>query len=399
MAEPDETSTLTPSGYDDARQVDEEVEEEEEVIEEEYYEEEAVEDDDDYDDEEFFEEFVEDSDEETGESAHEGTQASSQAFDDSTAPPPSVTDSTPSDYSRPMHPDPEGITQFADSPPPKEDSESDQPTDYADFGSTDIASQFDDAPTTTVDAETTIAVADEENQQSLQFTTPNEEPPPVVPVPSRVAPEVEKDSTKTSPFWYWVIFALVCALLGGGAYAGWYLVNEDRKDAPDLGEEQTQAPTPSPTVGLTTAFDPIQGNCDFAELKNPHVIDQCICVGEIQIVADDVRTRYESRKANFIPTLYEVYDDVITDCTPRNQALVWISSGNDFEFTYSERVERFALATTYASLGGNDWENNGNWFNEDSICTWEGVTCDQDGMVQILALSDNQLNGSVSVSK
>ncbi len=404
MAEPDETLIPTPSDYVDAPAADDEMDEE--LIEEEYYEEEAVEEGDDYDDDEFFEEVVEDSesDEERGESKSGGSQESSEEFDDSTGPPPSGTDLIASENSQPPRTDLEtdtdatvgGHTDFADFPPLQEETRSDPPAElptFADFVSASTGSS--DVPTnTTEEVARIIPTDDEENQQSLQFTV-TDQGPATAASPSRVIPEIEKETSKSNPFWYWMIFFLVGALLGGGAYVGWYLVNEDRKDAPDLGEERSRAPTPSPTVGLTTAFDPIQGNCDFEDIQNPHVIDQCVCVGEIQIIAEDIRTRYESRKANFIPTIYEDFDDDIAACSPRNQALVWISSGNDFEFSYEERVERFAVAALYASLGGIDWELNNNWLGDDTVCMWEGVTCDQDEMVQILALSDNRLKGRV----
>ena len=397
---------------------------EEEVIEEEYYEEEAVEDDDDeYEDEEIIEEYEEESEEEeeTHESRNEETNESSQGVvDDATAPQPSLTDSTPSDSnSRPTNPDPEGITDFATFPPMSEeilqDEESGGPlisgsttsmslndaTDSvaASQQSSQLTPQPAPQPMPTIYDGPTKPAADIENQASAQFIPPDREMPPRPPPPPVSTPPIEKEPKTASPMWYWAVFALVCALLGGGAYVGWYLVNKDQKNAPDLNEDQTRAPTASPTVGLTTAFDPIQGNCDFQDLRRPHVIDQCNCVGEIQIIPKDVRERYESLKANFIPTIYQEYDDKITECSSRNQALVWLSSGNNYEFTYEERVERFALATLYASLDGVQWKRNDGWFSDDSVCTWDGVVChDDDGMVKTVDLSRNDLNGIVSAA-
>lgn len=409
-----EATTAQPSSGDLDFNSGDEIEEEV-FDEEEYYEEEAVDDDDDeYEDEEIIEEYEEESEEEN-ESPKEEPIESSHVMDDSTAPPPSLSDSTPSDNnSRPKIPDPEGITDFATFPAMSEEF-ADEASDALISGSTtsmslndandsvasqqtsQMTSQPITQPMTTIDEKSSVFVADEENQANLQFVPPKREAPAgQSPVPVNVAPpQIEKETKTASPMWYWAVFALVCALLAGGAYVGWYLVNEDRKDAPNLNEDQTRAPTAAPTVGLTTAFDPIQGDCDFQDLRHPHVIDQCKCVGEIQIIPDDVRKRYKSRKANFIPTIYEEYNEDITDCSPRNQALVWISSGNDFEFTYQERVERFALATLFAGLDGTQWKRNDGWFSEDSVCTWEGVVCHDDGMVQTVDLSNYNLKGTV----
>jgi hypothetical protein len=418
MADPEGIPAKPSSAYSDfngGEEIEEEV-----IEEEEYYEEEAVEEDE-YEDEEIIEEYEEEIEEEKHETPkeeveeehdeEEQTTESSPAFDDSTAQQPSLSDSTPSD-SRPTHPDPEGITDFATFPPMSEDEMVDEESGGPFISGSTTSMSLNDATdstasqpllqppiTTTIDDRPTLPVVDEENQASAQFVPPAREAPSSGPPRIPVTPPIEKETRSASPMWYWAVFALICGLLGGGAYVGWYLVNKDQKNAPDLNEDQTRAPTAAPTVGRTTAFDPIQGNCDFQDLRHPHVIDQCNCVGEIQIIPDDVRTRYKSRKANFIPTIYQQYNDTITDCTPRNQALVWISSGNDYEFTYEERVERFALATLYASTDGTQWKRNDGWFSEESVCTWDGIVCfKDDGMVQTVDLSNNNLKGKVSAS-
>lgn len=421
---PDESPGATPAtpetnegggGEEEDNKDDEEVLEEEEVFEEEEYYEDEV-----YEEEEVFEEIVEDEvvEDDGGEGggddeSEEGeTQASSVFVDDSTAgvsgqytaqsseAQPTSGDGTNTTASQP-HPDPEGFANFADFPPLEEEDTMQQPSASVDHGSTTTGTpQADErttsSPSTGGPSTGAPVIADEENQQqSPQFVPPVRQTPSAYTRPS--PPEDEKGPTKPNPCWYWLVCFLVCGLLGAGAYVGWYLVNEDRKDAPNLGEDDgaTRAPTPSPTVGLTTVMDPIQGDCDLAGLRNPHVIDQCLCVGEIQIIADDVRERYESRLETFISTLYEDFDEEISSCSPRNQALVWISSGEEYRFSYEEKVDRFALATFYAALGGTQWESNDNWFSSKSVCEWHGVECDADGMVQVLAVSDNNLQGTV----
>jgi hypothetical protein len=411
-----EEDTNAQGGEEDVVVDDEVIEEE--VIEEEYYEEEE------YEEEEIIEEEVVDDDDEDGVNTQDSsviaedtdddgvntqdssmmaedgavnsqdssmmvedeTQESSQMAESSSAGPPSSAAGTADGSAQPAS---DGFADFADFPPL---------SDNETAGSSTTGSPPGDGTSTSQPAGTPIDVDDVENQQQTAQFTPRI-PPARSTTNNREVPEADKEPIKPSPFWYWLVFALICGLLGGGAYLGWFLVNEDRKDAPDLGEDDdiTRAPTPAPTIGQTTAFDPIQGDCDFRGLQNPHVIDQCNCVGEIQIIADDVRARYESLRENFISTLYQDYDEEIDSCAPQNQALVWISSGNGYEFSYEEKVDRFALATLYAGLNGNDWDANRIWLTEASACNWARVTCDEDGMVQSLALSNNNLEGTVSL--
>jgi len=291
-----------------------------------------------------------------------------------------------------------GFANFAQFPPMNnEDESAEQPTDFAEGGATADSAEVDRQV-----ARTENVAYDYQRAKSAQFTpaataAQRERRDQVAPVPrpgsERTLSDDEKGDTPNS-CWYWLLFLLICGMLGAGAYVGWFLVNEDRKRAPEL-DNASPPPTAAPTVGLTTSFDPIQGDCNFRGLVNPHPIDQCRCVGEIQIIPDDVRDRYESRTANFIPLLYEDFEEDIDSCSPRNQALVWISSGNDWEFPVEERVERFALATIYAATNGVEWDESESWFSELGICDWDGVVCNAMGMLQILDLSNNNLEGTL----
>jgi Leucine-rich repeat (LRR) protein len=211
-----------------------------------------------------------------------------------------------------------------------------------------------------------------------------------------VVDDMDPKSTHLNPCCYWLVCLFICGLLGAGGYVGWFLVNEDQSDGPNLreGGNITRAPTQAPTTALTTVFDPVQGNCKLKALSNPHPIDQCRCFAEIRKVADDVLHRYEFLVETFIPTIYLEYAEGSDYCSARNQALMWLASGNDFSFTEEERTERFALATFYVELFGSNWTSQEKWLSEASICKWEGVTCDDEGRLQILELSDNKLFGS-----
>jgi hypothetical protein len=58
-------------------------------------------------------------------------------------------------------------------------------------------------------------------------------------------------------------------------------------------------------------------------------------------------------------------------------------------------VTRWALASMYYSLGGENWVNKENWLSEESHCEWFGVECDRFGALEELILKENKLAGTV----
>eukprot|EP00934_Nitzschia_sp_Nitz4_P001661 Nitzschia sp. Nitz4//scaffold5_size260463//185128//191136//NITZ4_001006-RA/size260463-snap-gene-0.51-mRNA-1//-1//CDS//3329555412//1661//frame0 len=374
---------------DDEHQIFEEgeeiEEEEEEVIEEDeiYYEEEE------YDEEVIIEEVVE----EDG-TAGPGTTEESLASGTETQKSASVTETEEQEVHEEVH---EEIHEEIQEEIHEETHEEivdeideeivDEPADQAEATGS-IYDPFSDE----TNATDNNVVVDPENKDNVQFVPAQVEQDPEVGTTDRVLISPQKE---TSSFMYWVICILVLLLLGAGAYVGWYLVVESTSREPNLGDEYTFAPTPAPTIGLATAFDPVQGNCNFKDLENPHVIDQCLCVGEIQIIADDIQERYQYHLENFIPDLYAAFDDDISSCSARNQALVWVSSANDVQFTHEERVERFALATVYAAMGGSEWSKTTNWLSQANICSWVGVFCSASDTAQTLVFTSNGLTGTM----
>ena len=126
-------------------------------------------------------------------------------------------------------------------------------------------------------------------------------------------------------------------------------------------------------------------------------MDQCACFGSINIIPGDVEKRYKFNLIEFVPSLYESYDDAISNCSPRNQALVWLASDNNAEFDLPERQQRYLLATTYAALTGAQWKKQESWLSSADSCDWGGVDC-SGGIATALDLSGNNAKGSVSFS-
>jgi hypothetical protein len=174
----------------------------------------------------------------------------------------------------------------------------------------------------------------------------------------------------------------------------------------------TPAPTPidykllEPTstgavdVASTTPLDPVQlGNCNFDQLDQPHVIDQCACFGEISVLAEDVRVRYEALVKEFIPQVFDGFDENRSSCSYRNQALVWLSTGvnNGGEAEFFVRKQRFALAIFFIEQGGLTWKDSTNWLSGREVCQWDHIACDENRIIRGIDLDRNDVTGQVSI--
>ena len=45
--------------------------------------------------------------------------------------------------------------------------------------------------------------------------------------------------------------------------------------------------------------------------------------------------------------------------------------------------------------GGDNWKQNENWMGEQDVCDWFGMTCDKDGNIIEIDLTDNGLTGNI----
>lgn len=220
-------------------------------------------------------------------------------------------------------------------------------------------------------------------------------PPPVMMY--GVKEPAEKPRPSPSHWSYWLSCLVLVSLIGAGVGVGYSLASQDDDRTINLSpEDGTSAPTSGPTVGVTTEFEPVRGDCNFIGVEFPNPIDQCNCAEAILAIPTDVESRYQTNLDNFISTLYPDFDEDITSCSARNQALVWISSGNDIALTVEERTQNYALATIFASLGGAQWEDRTDWLTDTDPCTWYGLECDSTGFVSRMLLDGNNLTGVVS---
>ena len=164
-----------------------------------------------------------------------------------------------------------------------------------------------------------------------------------------------------------------------------------------LGDEDNNSDE-DPNSQYATFMDPVQSprNCNLDGLEQPHVIDQCNCEGVVSAISDSIRERYDNHRAFFIPTIYQSYDEPIESCTVRNQALLWLSSGNDIDFGPNEREQRFALANFFIGTKGEEWTDQSNWLSREQSCSWFAIACNTELAVDTLLMETNNVAGTVS---
>eukprot|EP00545_Synedropsis_sp_CCMP1620_P004243 CAMPEP_0119010944 /NCGR_PEP_ID=MMETSP1176-20130426/5356_1 /TAXON_ID=265551 /ORGANISM="Synedropsis recta cf, Strain CCMP1620" /LENGTH=86 /DNA_ID=CAMNT_0006963693 /DNA_START=15 /DNA_END=275 /DNA_ORIENTATION=+ len=49
--------------------------------------------------------------------------------------------------------------------------------------------------------------------------------------------------------------------------------------------------------------------------------------------------------------------------------------------------QREALVTLYQSTGGESWSHKSGWLADTDVCSWDRVTCSDDGQGQVTELS------------
>ena len=110
------------------------------------------------------------------------------------------------------------------------------------------------------------------------------------------------------------------------------------------------------------------------------------------------------RENKTVETITEVTDSDTIDniMSPQNQALNWIVNIDEARLCPEDNNEvkqllnqRYTLAVTYYSTNGNNWNfcnqnsqcSDGNSFlSSDDVCTWYGIACDNNGVVQEIRL-------------
>jgi hypothetical protein len=80
-------------------------------------------------------------------------------------------------------------------------------------------------------------------------------------------------------------------------------------------------------------------------------------------------------------------------------ALDWLLVTSNFEaYSFDHQVQGFAMAACYCSTEGGSWNQNKGWLVEHDECNWYQSTYNNtcvNGILQVLSLPSNNLNGSI----
>tara|TARA_B110001450_G_C17309049_1_gene354693 strand:+ start:182 stop:496 length:315 start_codon:yes stop_codon:yes gene_type:complete len=70
--------------------------------------------------------------------------------------------------------------------------------------------------------------------------------------------------------------------------------------------------------------------------------------------------------------------------TPQGIAFEWIMDNDLAQVdpnSYLIVKQRYALAVFYHSTNGDDWLNADGWLSDSNECSWAGIECDEDNLV------------------
>jgi len=157
---------------------------------------------------------------------------------------------------------------------------------------------------------------------------------------------------------------------------------------------------PSQYDGLRTTpmddyrkLDCIWDDSDFDGIF-PHTTTQCECKGAVVHVPNDTMALYRTLRDDINANLYNGrFEDDITSCSPQNQALVWLSSGNTRDS--GDIYQRYTMAVTYIQMNGTRWDLDAFWMDDDSECTWLGLGCDGRFRINNFAIDVNNIHGKI----
>jgi hypothetical protein len=159
--------------------------------------------------------------------------------------------------------------------------------------------------------------------------------------------------------------------------------------------------TTAPQTTVTTSFDPFTQNCDILPSQsNPHVITQCHCTGTISKLAPDITNQYNVLTTTFVSSVDPSFNQTLKSCSPQNQALVWLASGDGLPDGWPAKIstmrQRYGLALLFILWNGISWNVNTEWLSSAGECTWYGVKCaTSEESVTDLVLSSNNVVGQI----
>jgi hypothetical protein len=98
-----------------------------------------------------------------------------------------------------------------------------------------------------------------------------------------------------------------------------------------------------------------------------------------------------------LPTDAAFYEGLIDDAaaTPQQKAMAWLLYQDQLKDP-AESALRWALASIYFQMGGQEWTSAEGWLGNDPLCTWEHISCDR-GTMQEIDLDEKNVTGNLAL--
>jgi hypothetical protein len=205
-----------------------------------------------------------------------------------------------------------------------------------------------------------------------------------------------------------VLVTAVAILLGVLLY---HYVDHSTTDTPSL---NTTSNTSNTSTTPASAFDPFTLDCSaIRDQPQPHVITQCHCQGNVSKVPQDIAVVYDELMQSLVPAMNITFPhQSISSCSPYNQALLWLASGDgmattnfsstnfnhssDTSTTINLLLQRYQVAVLFIEWNGPSWNSNNGWLSASDECGWYGLSCNDQDQVTDIVLSQNNLVGELA---
>jgi hypothetical protein len=194
---------------------------------------------------------------------------------------------------------------------------------------------------------------------------------------------------------WWILYIIMIIGVSGVVIMTVLLVTKSGDLAATGGSKE------EPVADTTTGT-----RCDLIKdlsLEDPFL--QCACFNRIEMKDEDVRETYDRLLSSGHIANYLGSSKLESDsCEPDNIAAVWVATNATYVQQNGGVVEtedvslRFALCALYASLKGQGWTSTSLWLSDNVVCEWHGVSCNEDGKVSLIDLSNNNLQGTLGSS-
>lgn len=152
--------------------------------------------------------------------------------------------------------------------------------------------------------------------------------------------------------------------------------NNGDSDASGAGIEYIPAPTKAPTMPPTSI---------------PVDLELALVRDEVNLLDATLPLLQD------LPNTAAFYEGLMDDvnATPQQKAMAWLLFQDQLKDP-AESALRWALASIYFQMGGQEWASAEGWLSNDPLCTWEHISCDR-GTLQEIDLDQKNLTGNIAL--